>query len=98
VKTFAVIPILIVILVILGTGSGTVWGGVNIWTSLGPDGGLIRALAVDPQDPSTVYAGTHGGVFKTTNGGTTWGSSGSLKGLVGAYAIDCWQLDHNSRT
>src|SRR5262249_59665277 len=30
----------------------------------------LRAFAVDPTSPSTVYAGTGGGgVFKTTNGG-----------------------------
>jgi photosystem II stability/assembly factor-like uncharacterized protein len=33
----------------------------------------IRALAIDPASPLTVYAGTAGGgVFKTTNGGLNW--------------------------
>jgi len=42
---------------------------------LGPDGGTIDALAVDPLDPLTVYAGapdSGGGVFKTSDGGQTW--------------------------
>ncbi len=42
-------------------------------TWLGPDGGKIVSMAVDPTYPDTVYAGTWGtGVFKTTNGGETW--------------------------
>jgi hypothetical protein len=32
----------------------------------------IMALAIDPQHPNTVYAGTDGGVFKTTDGGGNW--------------------------
>lgn len=46
--------------------------GVAIWTSLGPVGGAIGALTADPSDPDTVYAGTYGGLFKTTDGGDTW--------------------------
>jgi uncharacterized protein (TIGR03437 family) len=35
--------------------------------------GRIAALAVDPRDGNVVYAGAaSGGVWKTTNGGTTW--------------------------
>src|SRR5438309_6849213 len=48
-------------------------GGVNSWTSIGPDGGWIFALAIDPVTPATLYAGTYrGGVFKSTNGGESW--------------------------
>ena len=32
----------------------------------------IVSLAIAPADPQTVYAGTGGGVFKTTDGGATW--------------------------
>jgi photosystem II stability/assembly factor-like uncharacterized protein len=42
----------------------------------------VGALAVDPSDPDTVYAGdsgmmTEGRVLKSTDGGATWSSSGS---------------------
>jgi len=46
-------------------------GGVGLWTSNGPEGGNIQALAIDPHTPTTLYAG--GGVFKSTNGGASWG-------------------------
>jgi hypothetical protein len=47
--------------------------GFNAWTSIGPEGGWIYALAVDPNTPTTLYAGTYGGgMFKSTDGGATW--------------------------
>jgi photosystem II stability/assembly factor-like uncharacterized protein len=43
--------------------------------------GYVYALAVDPRDPETVYAGTlEEGLFKTTNGGASWRSVG-LRGV-----------------
>src|SRR5215471_13993807 len=42
-----------------------VHAGDNVWTSLGPEGGPVLALALDPLTPTTLYAGTDGsGVFK----------------------------------
>ena len=57
--------------------------GVNEWTSIGPygPGGNVRALAVDPQAPATLYAGTDGGVFKSQDGGISWGAVNN--GLTG---------------
>lgn len=45
------------------------------WTALGPGniGGRTRALVIDPNTPSTMYAGgVGGGVWKTLNGGASW--------------------------
>jgi photosystem II stability/assembly factor-like uncharacterized protein len=45
------------------------------WQSLGPGniGGRVRALAINPKDPTIMYAGTAtGGVWKTVDGGQTW--------------------------
>src|SRR5437867_4925246 len=54
-------------------GVGRAHAGLNVWTSNGPGGGTVLALAIDPATPSSVYAGTNrGGVFKSTNGGTSW--------------------------
>src|SRR5437867_3877863 len=38
----------------------------------GPDHTPIYSLAIDPGPPTTVYAGTGGGVFKSTDGGANW--------------------------
>lgn len=45
------------------------------WTSEGPGniGGRFNTLAKSPTDVNTIYAGAaNGGIFKTTDGGTTW--------------------------
>lgn len=45
------------------------------WTPLGPGniGGRTRALLVNPQNPSIMYAaGVTGGVWKSINGGASW--------------------------
>src|SRR5262245_11406477 len=44
------------------------------WRSIGPPrSGYISAPAGVPGDPTTYYVGLpEGGVWKTTNGGTTW--------------------------
>jgi hypothetical protein len=56
----------------------------KIWIGHGPEGGLILSLAIDPQSPQTMYAGTWaGGVFKSTNGGTNWNmTNNELMGVI----------------
>jgi hypothetical protein len=31
--------------------------GFNVWTSNGPEGGMVQALAIDPLTPSTLHIG-----------------------------------------
>ncbi len=50
------------------------------WNSVGPSniGGRTRSILVDNQDPThqTIFAGgVTGGIWKSTNGGSTWGST-----------------------
>src|SRR5262245_16536560 len=61
------------------------------WTTHGPDGGNIRALAIDDRAPSTLFAGVTGGVFKTTDSGEHWASASNglpLSATVMALAVD----------
>jgi len=60
--------------VVLAGTSGVIRAGDNVWTSHGPGGGEISALAVSPKNAGTVYAGTRGGVFRSTDGGANWNS------------------------
>jgi hypothetical protein len=47
--------------------------GTNRWTSIGPNGGSVTAVLIDPANPAVVYAGTYlAGVFKSIDGGGTW--------------------------
>jgi len=50
----------------------------------------ITGLAVDPLTPTTLYAGTRGGLFKSVDGGTNWSIfANGLPGLpIAAFAID----------
>jgi len=75
------------------------------WTSVGPNGmhalptvehwgivaGRVRAIAVHPDDPLTVYIGAAcGGIWKTTDGGENWIDLGTQleSQSYGAIAID----------
>ena len=65
--------------------------GINQWTGNGPNGGTIKALAIDPDTPTTVYAGTYrGGLYKSTDGGGSWRrlSTESSQSDIQAIAVD----------
>ncbi|MBZ5568543.1 MAG: transcriptional regulator [Acidobacteriia bacterium] len=43
------------------------------WIALGPEGGDVRSLALDPHDPSRVFLGTSAGeLYLSTDAGATW--------------------------
>lgn len=79
-------------------------GSQVIWSPLGPGGilstwpphwtecsGRVRALAVHPTNSDIVYIGAaSGGLWKTTNGGTSWSdlSGDFATSAFGAIAID----------
>jgi photosystem II stability/assembly factor-like uncharacterized protein len=48
----------------------------------------VYALAIDPATPTTLYAGTAGGVSKSTDGGGTWSFAGLQSRAVSSLAID----------
>src|SRR6476620_10655619 len=58
-----------------GDGSASTSGALGTWQSIGPGnvGGRTRALLIDPTDPNVMYAaGVAGGIWKTTNAGSSW--------------------------
>jgi hypothetical protein len=46
-------------------------------SSSGLTASTVNSFAIDPSNPNTVYAGTNKGVFKSTDGGTTWNLTGT---------------------
>jgi len=40
----------------------------------------VVALAINPVTPSTLYAGTDGGLFESTDGGATWNRQSARSG------------------
>src|SRR5262245_3676207 len=63
--------------------------GVNVWTSNGPGGGSINALAIDTTSPDTLYASTGGNeVFKSTNGGASWSALNTPSQVANQLVVD----------
>ena len=57
--------------------------GGNAWISLGPFGGDVSDIAIDPQNPDTIYAAA-GFPYKSVDGGATWQVMESLSALAQA--------------
>lgn len=72
----------------------TVDGGgnwVRVWGGAPPDatGSSTFALVIDPRRRDTLFAGTHNGVYRSTNGGATWARRDrTLSGPVRSLAYD----------
>ncbi len=45
---------------------------VGAWTLVGLNNQFIASVAVDPNNPNILYAGTDTGIFKSTDGGDNW--------------------------
>jgi len=60
-----------------------------------PVGVGLRLLAIDPQNTSTLYAGTYNGIYKTTNGGTNWAEiiNGLSSFVISALSVDAQSPD-----
>jgi photosystem II stability/assembly factor-like uncharacterized protein len=70
------------------------WAGQ--WTALGPDGGDVRSLAYDPQNPDHIFLGTSTGtLFSSTDGGHSWARFAHL-GSGDDYVIDHLAIDPQS--
>ena len=86
--------VLVFALAAVGCGSGEAQQGTSAattagtaepggWRHLGPEGGPALGLAIDPTQPSTLYAASWDGVFKSTDGGSHWRlSAADLGGQV----------------
>src|SRR3989442_1002233 len=74
--------------------------GVNAWTTNGPHSETINALAIDPQTPTTLYAGTSGhGVFKSADGGGNWSAVNTgLTTPYGAIWVNALAIDAQTPT
>src|ERR1700674_2471629 len=74
--------------------AGAAWAGQ--WTALGPDGGDVRSLAYDPQNPDHIFLGTSTGtLFSSTDGGHSWSRFAHL-GSGDDYVIDHLAIDPQS--
>jgi hypothetical protein len=72
-------------------------GSIDVnWSALGPGniGGRTRAIVIHPTSTDTMWAAAvAGGVWKTTNGGTTWAP---LTDLMANIAVNSLVIDPNN--
>src|SRR6185295_14599053 len=59
-------------LVIFVTLPASLCADTNTWTRIGPQGGYVESLAINPQNSATLYAGMSWGLAKSTDSGATW--------------------------
>jgi photosystem II stability/assembly factor-like uncharacterized protein len=84
-----------------GAGRGALdpmWFKELSWRSIGPAnmGGRVSDLAVVEKRSATFYVGLGtGGVFKTTNQGTTWSAVFEKEAVASVGAVAIWQKNPN---
>ena len=61
--------------------------GTGAQINIGLTDTRVYALAIDPATPATLYAGTGGGVFKSTNGGGEWRAFNTGLTNISVYAL-----------
>ena len=71
------------------TDDGNTWQRLTRGLPQRPE---VRALAVDPSDPGTVYAATQAGPYRSRDGGESWGSLG-LDGLGTTWSVTVHPAD-----
>ena len=50
-----------------------IWAGENCWSTSGPEGGSVNDIALSTDNPNIILTATsHGGIYKSVNGGQTW--------------------------
>jgi photosystem II stability/assembly factor-like uncharacterized protein len=65
------IQTIFVLLILLGPSAA--FAAEQPWQPVGPDGGNVRALAIDSKDPDRIYLGTSAGnLYLSTDRGATW--------------------------
>ncbi len=74
---------------LVALASGAAEAGIDEWTPSDPvDGpGEVRTVVIDPQTPTTLYATTSAGLFRSTDSGGHW-SAANDGSPVHALAID----------
>jgi photosystem II stability/assembly factor-like uncharacterized protein len=79
----------LVLVMFAGAEYETGFAEISHWAVFGPTGGSIHTVAVDPQNPDTIYAAAHIGMFKSTDGGANWRRTPGLEQvLVTSILID----------
>ena len=64
--------------------------GAAAWKAVGPNGGSVPSIIVNPSNPNEAYAATasdQGQVFRSTNGGSSWKRVGAFSEAISCLAL-----------
>lgn len=80
--------------------SGATWAAINGRFSSVPDYfGIVSdfsnmtCFAINPKSPSTMFAGTSEGLFRTIDGGTTWTACGTIPAQTAQPGVESVAID-----
>jgi uncharacterized repeat protein (TIGR02543 family) len=80
--------------------TGETWAAINGKFSSEPsaagntsDFSNMTCFAINPKSPSTMFAGTNEGVFRTVDGGTTWTECGTIPAQTTQPAVNSIAID-----
>jgi hypothetical protein len=66
----------------------SLYAGSSEWANVGPEGGALWQLVVDPQNPDILYATTAAGLIKSQDAGASWNNAGLNGFLVYSLILD----------
>ncbi len=79
--------VLAIVALTLSVSGQAVPPGDKIWSNVNP-GAAAYTVACDPSNPNIVYVGSHGTVFKSTDGGASWQTSALGGDAAVALVVD----------
>ena len=60
---------------------------LDVWLRIGLSDMVVNTVAADPTNPLLLYAGTTSGIYKSTDGGSTWTASNTGLGYTFVQAL-----------
>jgi len=78
-------------------GSNLAWAAGEEWNGLGPDGGRVESILLDPQNPEIVYAGLNGLGFARNNADSKRVVI-SNEGLMSSIVLSLAEDPHSANT
>jgi photosystem II stability/assembly factor-like uncharacterized protein len=87
IKALTIILFSVMLISLFNPGFHPALSSDGMWTTSWPSGGIIYGVAVDPTNPSIVYAASaSGGFFRSADGGASW--SAINNGLSGLFTSE----------
>src|SRR5260221_9999098 len=72
------------------------WAAAQQWQTIGPDGGTVRSLTLDPKNPDRIFLGTSAGrLYLSTDNGANWSRYAQL-GTATEMVLDHVVIDPNN--